>query len=49
MNKDEDGKIVLSKSIILSNMIENLLKEGIINFQTYQKAVKEVETNGTYK
>lgn len=49
MDKDKDGKVILPECIILSNMLESLLKEGIINFQTYQKAIKEVETSGAYK
>lgn len=47
MKKDSEGKVVLSDDLVILSLLDDLLKKDIINFATYNKAVKEVKRNGT--
>lgn len=43
MKKDENGKVILSTELIIESLIDDLLKNEVINTATYSKAIKEVK------
>lgn len=38
-----DEKIILDEKIAVDYLIEKLFKEGVINYETYEKIAKTVE------
>lgn len=49
MFKDENGKIILPSDLMVMSLLDDLLKNKIINLATYNKAVKEVKKSGIHK
>ena len=46
---DKDGKVILPSELVVLSLLDDLLKNKIINVATYNKAVKEVKSNGNSK
>ncbi len=49
MKKDMKGKVILSTDLMVRSILDDLLKNGIINIPTYNKAVKEAKSYGRDK
>lgn len=49
MDRDENGRVILSTELIIRSLLDDLLKNEVINIATYNKAVKEVEDFGSDK
>ena len=49
MNRDENGRVILSTELMMRSLLDDLLKNKIINITTYNKAVKEVKSVETDK
>lgn len=47
MENSEDKKVTLCSDLLIRDLLEQLLKNQIINVATYNKAIKEVATHGT--
>lgn len=46
MENSEDKKVTLCSDLLIRNLLEQLLKNQIINVSTYNKALKEVTSHG---
>ena len=40
---DDKGRVILNSWLMVRSLLDDLLREGIINVTTYVKAVREVE------
>lgn len=49
LNTDANGKYILPDVLLMEYVINELMKKGIINLATYEKALKEVQQNETNK
>ncbi len=49
MKKDMKGKVILSTDLMVRSILDDLLKNGVINIPTYYKAIKEVKGYGRDK
>lgn len=46
MQLNAEGKVILNNDLVVLKLLDELLKNKIINVATYNRAVKEVKSNG---